>query len=53
MEKLNMLIRQRFMITTAMAKFAQGITNSMLYALTYRDVETNKPIIQIILEDMV
>lgn len=53
MEKLNMLIRQRFMITTAMAKFAQSMTNSMLYALTYRDVETNKPIIQIILEDMV
>lgn len=53
MEKLNMLIRQRFLITTAMANFAQGFTNSMLYTLTYRDVETNKPVIQLILEDMV
>jgi len=52
MEKLNMLIRQGFILTTAMIAFAQGVANSMLYALTYRDVETNKPILQLILEGM-
>lgn len=50
MEKLNLLIRQRFQITTAMAGFLQGVTNSLLYALTERDTETNKTVLQLWLD---
>ena len=47
MEKLNLLIRQRFQVTTAMSGFLQGVTNSLLYALTERDTETNKTVLQL------
>ena len=50
MEKLNLLIRQRFQMTTAIAGFLQGVTNSLLYALTERDTETNKTVLQLWLE---
>lgn len=50
MEKLNLLIRQRFQVTTAMAGFLQGVTNSLLYALTERDTETNKTVLQLWLD---
>jgi len=52
MEKLNLLIRQRFMVTTTMASFVQGATNSLLHSLTFRDMETHKTVIQLILEEM-
>lgn len=52
MEKLNLLLRQRYMTTTAMADFAQGLTDSLIYSLTYRDEETSKPVIQLILEEL-
>lgn len=50
MEKLNLLIRQRFQVTTAMSGFLQGVTNSLLYALTERDTETNKTVLQLWLD---
>ena len=50
MEKLNLLVRQRFQVTTAMAGFLQGVTNSLLYALTERDTETNKTVLQLWLD---
>lgn len=42
MEKLNLLLRQRFMLVTPMAAFVQGLTDDLLYALTSRDDETSK-----------
>lgn len=50
MEKLNLLIRQRFQVTTAMSGFLQGVTNSLLYELTERDTETNKTVLQLWLD---
>lgn len=50
MEKLNLLIRQRFQVTTAMAGFLQGVMNSLLYELAERDTETNKTILQLWLD---
>ena len=50
MERLNLLIRQRFQVTNAMAGFLQGVTNSLLYALTERDTETNRTALQLWLD---
>jgi hypothetical protein len=51
MENLNLLFQQRFLITTAMAAFLQGMTNQLLYSLTYRDRESSKQIFQLILDE--
>lgn len=40
MEYLNLLFCQRFLIVKAMDIFLQGMTNQLLYSLTYRDRET-------------
>lgn len=50
MEKLNLLIRQRFQVMTPMAGFLQGVTNFLLYALTERDTETNRTLLQLWLD---
>lgn len=50
MEELNLLIRQRFQIVTIMQSFIQGITNSLLYSLIERDVETGKTGLQLWLD---
>lgn len=47
MEELNLLIRQRFQVTTAMQSFIQGITNTLLDALTEWDAETGKTTLQL------
>lgn len=49
MEKLNLLFRQRFLIVTAMTSFLQGITNELLYSLSYRDRESSKQVFQLLL----
>lgn len=51
MENLNLLFLQRFLIATAMASFLQGITNELLYSLTYRDKESSKQIFQLLLDE--
>jgi len=51
MENLNLLFRQRFLIVTAMAAFLQGITNELLYSLTYRDRESFKQVFQLLLDE--
>jgi len=51
MKNLNLLFRQRFLIVTAMAAFLQGITNDLLYSLTYRDRESSKQIFQLLLDE--
>lgn len=50
MERLNLLIRQRFMVATSMDGFVQGVTNNLLYSLTSRDVESGRTVLQLCLE---
>lgn len=50
MERLNLLIRQRFMMVPAVAGFVQGATNSLLYSLTARDVESGRTVMQLWLD---
>jgi len=51
MERLNLLLRQRFLIVTPMAGFLQGLTNDLLFCLTHRDVETSRLAAQLWLEE--
>ena len=51
MEHLNLLFCQRFMIVKAMDIFLQGMTNQLLYSLTYRDRETSKQVFQLLLDE--
>lgn len=51
MELLNLLFCQRFLIVKAMDVFLQGMTNQILYSLTYRDRETSKQVFQLLLDE--
>lgn len=51
MESLNLLFHQRFLIVTAINVFLQGMTNQLLYSLTYRDMETSKQVFQLLLDE--
>lgn len=51
MENLNILYCQRFLIANAMDIFLQGMTNQLLYSLTYRDRETSKQVFQLLLDE--
>ena len=51
LERLNLLIRQRFLIVTPMAAFVQGLTTDLLLNLTYRDPESDKQIFQLVPDD--
>ena len=51
MEHLNLLLCERFLIAKAMDIFLQGMTNQLLYSLTYRDRETSKQVFQLLLEE--
>jgi hypothetical protein len=42
---------QRFLIGKAMDIFLQGMTNQLLYSLTYRDRETSKQVFQLLLDE--
>jgi len=50
-ETLNSLIRSRFQAADAASVFLQGMNNEFLYALTFRDAETNKQIFQLLLDN--
>ena len=50
METLNLLFRQRFLITDTMTVFLQATTNQLLYSLTHRDRETSKQVFQLLLD---
>jgi len=50
MERLNLLIRQRFLIVTPMAAFLQGLNTDLLLNLTYRDPESSKQLFQLVLD---
>lgn len=47
MEKLNLLTRQRFLLTTSMAAYLQGLSSEFIYLLTCEDVETGKPLLRL------
>lgn len=51
MEHLNLLFCQRFLIVKAMDIFLQGMTNQLLYSLTYQDRETSKLVFQLLLDE--
>jgi ribosomal protein L31 len=51
MEHLNLLFCQRFLIVKAMDIFLQGMNNQLLYSLTYRDRETSKQVLQLLLDE--
>jgi len=51
MEHLNVLFCQRFLIVKAMDIFLQGMTNQLLYSLTYRGRETSKQVFQLLLDE--
>lgn len=50
LEELNQRIKQRFIITPASAMFTQGFTDELLYKLTYRDIETNRQMFQLLMD---
>jgi ribosomal protein L31 len=50
-EALGGLFCQRFLIVKAMDTFLQGMTNQLLYSLTYRDRETSKQVFQLLLDE--
>jgi hypothetical protein len=50
LERLNLLLRQRFLLVTPMAGFLQGLTNDLIYYLTSRDIETSRLAVQLWLE---
>ncbi|MEA4954376.1 MAG: hypothetical protein VB096_02510 [Pseudoflavonifractor sp.] len=47
LERLNLLLRQRFLIVTPMSAFLQRLTNDLLYSLVSRDIETGKQAVQL------
>ncbi|MPM20457.1 hypothetical protein SDC9_66887 [bioreactor metagenome] len=51
LEQLYLLFCQRFLIAKAMDIFLQGMTNQLLYSLTYRDRETSKQVFQLLLDE--
>lgn len=51
MEYLNLLFCERFLTAKAMDIFLQGMTNQLLYSLTYRDRETSKHVFQLLLDE--
>lgn len=52
MEQLNNALKERFFITPVITVFMQGLTNDLLYSLTYRDNETGRQIFQLIMDDL-
>jgi hypothetical protein len=50
LDRLNLLFRQRFLMVSVMTAFLQGITNQLVYSLSYRDRETSKQVFQLLLD---
>lgn len=43
---------RRFLVVPLQNAFLQGFADSYLYALLFRDIETNKQVFQLILDEM-
>jgi hypothetical protein len=52
MEQLNLMLKERFFTVPVVAGFMQGLTNDLLYSLTYRDSETSRQIFQLLMDAM-
>ena len=50
MEKLELKLKQRFLVSPLVSIYTQGFINDFLDRLTTRDIETNKQIFQLILD---
>lgn len=50
MQNLNELLKERFLIVSSISAFTQGLTNQLLYCLTYRDAQTSKQVFQLMLD---
>ena len=53
MERLNDLFARRFMMVTFATLFLQGETSGLLYALSFRDSETGKLVVQLLMDEAV
>lgn len=52
MERLNLLLKQKFIISSPLASFTQGFTNDLLYRLLGKDIETNKLGFQLVMDNL-
>jgi len=52
MERLNDTVEHRFLYVKLLDGFFQGFTSQCLYSLLDRDIETNKQVFQLILDEM-
>ena len=50
MEQLNVLFAQRFLLVKPMALFTQAYVQDFVCALTYRDMQTDHTVLQILLD---
>ena len=51
-ENIDRLFRQRFLLITPIAGYLQGLTDDLLYELTYRDRKSSKMVFQILLDNI-
>lgn len=51
-DRLMDCFARRFLVVPLQNAFLQGFTDSCLYTLLFRDIETNKQVFQLILDDM-
>jgi len=42
MEQLHLLLKQKFVVPSALSSFVQGLNNDLLCRLLTKDIETNK-----------
>lgn len=52
MERLSEAVERRFLTVRLLDAFFQGFTSQCLYSLLYRDIETNKQVLQLVLDEM-
>ena len=50
MQSINSLFRQRFLLITPINACLQGLTDDLLYELTYQDKESSRTVFQLLLD---
>lgn len=50
MQAINSLFRQRFLLITPINAYLQGLTDDLLYELTYQDKESSRTVFQLLLD---
>lgn len=53
MERFNLLLKQRFMVSPILSTFIQGFNNDVLYHLITQDIETNKQGFQLAVDNLI